>query len=221
MQHLAEHRDRVIEQLSSGFAGDRIEVEEYERRVALAHDAGSLADLDALVTDLVPARSTSLAPAAPSLALVPAKRLRAIFGSIERVGPWAVPSEVAARVVCGNVLLDLREAQLPPVTTIEVNVTLGNVEILVPPGVSVEMEADPILGNVEDRTEPGLATSLVRVVGRVKLGNVEAWTLQRGETRWDAKWRRWRAHHEPRWQRRWERRLERRRARRERRALGA
>ncbi len=175
MEHLAEHRDRVIEQLSSGFAIDRLEVDEYERRVALAHDAGSRAALDALVTDLAP---RSLVPIS-STALVPAKRLRVVFGSLERVGPWTVPSRLAARVFCGSVLLDLRDAHLPPVTTIEVSVTMGNVEIVVPPGVAVEMDASPLLGNVEDRTVPGAATNLVRITGRVKLGNVEASTRRR------------------------------------------
>ena len=195
MQQLAEYRDRVVEQLSSGFAGDRLDVEEYERRLALAHDAQSPAALDALVTDL---EAQALVPLAT--ALVPAKHLRVVFGSLERVGPWAVPAQLATRVVCGNVLLDLRDAQLPPVTTIEVHVTLGNVEILVPPGVAVEMDASPILGNVEDRTETGIATThLVRVTGRVRLGNVEATTLLRGETKRDARWRR---RHERRMRRR-------------------
>jgi len=205
MQQLADHRDRVIEQLSSGFAVDRLEVDEYERRVALAHDAESPAALDALVTDLAPS-----AMVVTSNALVPAKRLRAIFGSIERTGPWTVPSHVKARVVFGNIVLDLRDAQLSPVTTIDVNVTLGNIEILVPPGVAVEMDADPVLGNVEDRTEPGIgASNLVRITGRVKLGNVEAWTLLRGElvseTTRDARWRRRSERREARWRRRNER----------------
>ena len=205
MEQLAEHRDRVIEQLSSGFAGDYFEVEEYERRVALAHDAESPAALDALVRDLVPSYGLAIDAASSralvnptSHALVPAKRLRVIFGSIERVGPWTVPSQMTARVVCGHVLLDLRDATLSPVTTIEVNVTMGNVEILVPPGVAVEMDASPMLGNVEDRTEPGVATNLVRITGRVKLGNVEAWTLLRGETERDGRWRRRRERRERR-----------------------
>lgn len=203
MQQLAEHRDRVIEQLSSGFAGDHFEVEEYERRVALAHEATSPAALDALVTDLAP---VSTAIVATSNTLVPAKRLRAVFGSIERVGRWTVPSHMRARVVFGNITLDLRDATLSPVTTIDVNVTFGNVEILVPPGVSVEMDANPTLGNVEDRTEAGIAaTHLVRITGRVKLGNVEAWTLQRGESKREARWRL----REARWQRRRELREER------------
>jgi hypothetical protein len=200
MQQLAEHRERVVDLLSTGFAADRLEVEEYERRVTLAHEAQSPAALDALVTDLVP---TPGALVATATALVPAKHLRVMFGSIERVGPWTVPSQLAARVVCGNITLDLRDAQLSPVTTIEVNVTMGNVEILVPPGVAIEMDASPFLGNVEDHTEPGVgATSLVRITGRVKLGNLEAVTLLRGETRREARWRKRAERRDARWRRR-------------------
>ncbi|MFN0245256.1 MAG: DUF1707 domain-containing protein [Kofleriaceae bacterium] len=205
MQQLAEHRDRVVDLLSSGFAADRLEVEEYERRVTLAHEAQSPAALDALVMDLVSVRPPG-ALVATATALVPATHLRVLFGSIERVGPWTVPSQLTARVVCGNVLLDLRDARLSPVTTIDVNVTMGNIEILVPPGVAIEMDASPLLGNVEDRTEPGVgAANLVRVTGRVKLGNARAMTLLRGETRREARWRRRAERRHVRWRRRPER----------------
>jgi hypothetical protein len=192
-----EHRERVIDQLSSGFAGDRFEVEEFERRVTLAHAAGTPAELDALVTDLVPVR-------AASTALVPAKRLRVVLGSVERVGAWLVPTHLAARVVWGSLVLDLRDAQLGPgVTTIDVHVTMGNVEIVVPPGVAVDVDASSLLGNVEDRSEGAVtATTVLRVTGRVALGNLEITTLLRGETKRGARRRR-----------RWERRSLRRRLR--------
>ncbi|MEO8698963.1 MAG: LiaF domain-containing protein [Kofleriaceae bacterium] len=171
---LGEHRDRVIDQLSSGFAGDRFEVEELEHRIALAHAAETPAALDALVTDLAPVTT----------ALVPSKRLRVVLGSIERRGAWAVPALLPARVLWGNLELDLREAQLAPgLTTIDVHVTMGNVELVVPPGVAVEIETSATLANVEDRTEPSpLATHRLRITGRVTLGNLEVTTQQIGET---------------------------------------
>ena len=177
MQHssvLPEHRDRVIEHLSAEFADDRLEVEELERRVVLAHAAETPAALDALVTDLVPVPATT--------ALVPVKQMRAMFAAIERTGAWTVPRELRARVFCGHLLLDLRHATLAPgLTTIAVHVTMGNVEVLVPPGVAVELDASPVLGNVEDRTEPGVATRVVRITGRVTLGNLEVGTMLRAE----------------------------------------
>jgi uncharacterized protein DUF1707/cell wall-active antibiotic response 4TMS protein YvqF len=179
---LPEHRDRVIEQLSAGFAGDRLDVDELERRVALAHAAETPAALDALVTDLVPAR----------MALVPAKRMRVVLGSVERTGAWSVPAHLAARVLWGNLVLDLREAMLAPgVTTLDLSVTMGNVEIIVGPNTAVDLDASSWLGNVEDRTErSATATSVVRIAGRVSLGNLEVSTLLRGETRRDGRRRR-------------------------------
>lgn len=191
MQVTTEHRDRVIAQLTTDFAADRFDVDELDRRVALAHAAESPGALEALVTPT-------------TTALVPAKQLRVVFGSLERVGPWQVPSQLAARVVCGNLVLDLREAQLPPGgVTIDVHVTMGNIEILVPPGVAMDLDATPVLGSIEDRTETRGATAyLVRVTGRVRLGNVEVSTRLRGESRREARWRRRR----DRWARRHARR---------------
>lgn len=193
---LAERRETVIEQLSAGYAGDVLEVEELERRLALVHAAKSPAELDALVTDLVPVRA--------STALVPARKLNVVLGSIERVGPWVVPSHLQARVTWGNLVLDLREAQLGPgVTTIDVRCTMGNVEVIVPPAVAVDVDATSLLANVEEHTErAATGASLVRIVGRVRLGNLEVSTRARGETKRDVRRRR-----------RWERRALRRRMR--------
>lgn len=186
---IEEHRDRVVESLSTSYANGMLEVDELDRRLALAHTAKNVGELDALVTDL--SRS----------ALVPAQRIRILFGSIERIGPWTVPQHLQARVVCGNLELDLRDAQLAPgVTTIEVDVTMGNVELVVPPGMRVDVEVSSFLGAVEERTErvPPLLPTSLRIVGRVRLGHLEVSTLWCGETRrdgqrrrrFDRKWRR-------------------------------
>lgn len=186
-----EHREHVIEQLQAGFAGDLYEVDELERRLVLAQSAESPAALDALVTDLAPATTT---------ALVATKHLRVVLGSIERRGPWELPRQLAARVVCGNLTLDLRDARIAPGTSeIEVHVTMGNFEIVVPPDVTVEVGASSFLGHVEDRSEHTTASRVIRVVGRVKLGNLEVFTLRRGETKWEA-------HRRRRWERRERRR---------------
>lgn len=192
---LTGERDRVVESLSAGYAHGAFDVDELDRRLALAHSAQSPAELAALVTDLAVVPSTT--------ALVPVQKMRIMFGSIERVGPWAVPQQLRAHVVCGNLELDLRDARLSPgVTTIEVDVTMGNVEVIVPPGYQVDVEASSFLGAVEERTERTSAapTSVIRVVGRVRLGHLEVSTLHRGETRRDARYRR-------RADRRWRRRM--------------
>ena len=190
---LADRRDHVIEQLSTGFAASHFEIDELERRVSLAHAATTPSDLDALVTDLAPSTSQSL---------VPVKRMRVVLGSVERSGRWAVPRELAARVWWGNLVIDLRGAQLGlGVTTIDVHVTMGNVEIVVPPDVDVDVDASSFLANVEERTVPAVSsTKTVRITGRVTLGNLEISTLRAGETKRDARRRR-------RWERRMHRRM--------------
>jgi hypothetical protein len=174
-----EHRERVIEQLQSGFAGDVYDVEELERRLTLAQSAASPAALDALVTDLAAPALTTM-----TTALVETKRVRVVMGSIERRGPWEMPRRLAARVVCGNLVLDLRDAQIASGTSeIEVHVTMGNLEIFVPPGVAIDLSASSVLGHVEDRSERSTSARVIRIGGRVKLGNLEVTTLERGETK--------------------------------------
>jgi len=182
-QLLSDRRDHVIDCLSTDYANGAFEVEELERRMALAHAAHTAAELDAIVTELVPVSSP---------ALVEAKRMRVVMGSIERTGPWIVPHQLAARVVMGNLVLDLRDARLGASgTTIDVQVTMGNVEVIVPPGVDVEVDASSFLGNIEERTERATAGAApVRIVGRVRLGNLEVATLRPGETKRDARRRR-------------------------------
>jgi hypothetical protein len=190
-----EHRERVIESLSSGYAQGVLEVDELDRRLALVQTAKNSRELEALVTDLASRPATTTA-------LVPTQRMRIMFGAIERTGPWSVPQQLRARVVCGNLELDLRDARLAPgLTTIEVDVTMGNVEVIVPPGFQVDVEASSFLGAVEERTERAsiAATNVIRVIGRVRLGHLEVSTLHRGETRRDARHRR-------RMYRRWHRR---------------
>ncbi len=180
---LTDRRDHIIDRLSSDFANGVFEVDELERRLVLAHTAQTPAELDALAPDLAPS----------STALVPARQIRVVMGSIERTGPWSVPAQLTARVLWGNLRLDLREARLGPgLTTIEVNVTMGNVELIVPPGVEVEVDALSFLGNIEERTERSLTTGsrVVRIIGRVTLGNLELATMRLGETRRDARRRR-------------------------------
>ena len=198
---LAAQRDRVIVELSTGFAGDRFEVDELERRLALAHAAQTAAALDALVTDLAPVRTA---------ALVPARELRVVMGSIERAGAWAVPAHLRARVLCGHLRLDLRDAQLAPgVTALELRVTMGSVEVIVGPDTAVALDAGSWLGRVEDHTTPRAgAARIVQITGRVAMGSLEAWTLLPGERSRDARRRR-----------RWERRARRRLARHARRCL--
>jgi len=196
---LRDRREQVISRLSDGYAGDVFDVDELERRLDLAHGARSVAELDRLVDDL-----GGLAPAAASTALVAVgptaiddperaetKRLRVVMSSIERRGRWAVPRRLDLRAFWGNVELDFRDASLAAgVTTIHVSVVMANVEVILPPNLSIDVDVSSFAGAVTERhrvppdADPGRPQ--IRIVGTVRFGNLEVTTRLPGETARDA-----------------------------------
>ena len=194
---LRDRREQVISRLSDGYARDIFDVDELERRLDLAHSARSVAELDALVSDLgdAPAASTALVPAGVTAIDDPAraatKKLRVIMSSVERRGRWTVPSQLDLRVLWGNAELDFRDASLGPgVTTIHVRVFMGNFELILPPTLAIEVDVTSFAGSVTERhrvpPDADASRPQIRVVGRVAFGNLEITTRLPGETARDA-----------------------------------
>jgi hypothetical protein len=188
-----EARERVIGTLQEHFAHDAIDVEEFERRVTLAHQSESRETILALLDDLpvladVPAPRTALVPAAE---VRPAQVLRGIMSSTERRGPWAVPRRIVVRATMSSMVLDFRDARLPagPVE-VDLRAVMSSVEILVPPGLAVETEGTAVMGSFEhvDRapTHPDPDVPLLRVRGMAVMGSVEIKMRLPGETEGDA-----------------------------------
>jgi len=111
-------------------------------------------------------------------------RIRAIMSAVTRTGPWQVPPRLDVRVFWGHAQLDLREAIVEAETTISVHVTMGNLEVFVPPNMWVEVEVATVAGNItEARRRRGDRTGpRVRIVGAVKMGNCEVLALRPGES---------------------------------------
>lgn len=190
-----ETREKVIGALQEHFAHDALDVDEFERRVTLAHVSESQEAILALLDDL-PALAE--APGrAPKAALVPAEEvrpsqtLRAIMSSTERRGPWVVPRKVRVRATMSSTVLDFREARLPagPVE-VDLRAVMSSAEIIVPPGLAVETEGMAIMGTFEhvDRApaHPDPEAPLLRVRGFAFMGSVEIKMRLPGETERDA-----------------------------------
>lgn len=164
---MSERRDAVIARLSEAFANGDLEVDELDRRMQLAHAAPE-GELDALVADL--SASKALVVAAPA-------KLSCVLGSLERRGPWAVPSVLDARVLFGNAELDFTGASLGPgVTELDVRVTLASLEIILPPRVALELDVSSFAANVEEKhrvaRDDDPDRPILRIRGSVKLGNL-------------------------------------------------
>jgi signal transduction histidine kinase len=130
--------------------------------------------------------------------------LRAVFGSTERRGTWKVPAQLQVHVAFGSAELDLREAELGPgLTTIDVSVKFGSIEITVPPDLAVEVNVSTVAGSCEDmrraapvppadpnsgepyRAAADTSAPRVRIVGTAAFGSCEIIALERGQTRRD------------------------------------
>jgi hypothetical protein len=194
---LRDRREQVIKQLSEGYAQDMFDVDELERRLDLAHGAGSVAELDALVIDIAPAASasTALVVAAPIAIDDPdraaTKKVRVVLSSVERRGRWSVPRQLDLRVLWGNAELDFRDASIAPgVTTIHVRVFMGNFEVVLPPNLGIDVDVSSFAGSVTERhrvpPDADPARPLIRIVGTVRFGNLEVTTRLPGETARDA-----------------------------------
>lgn len=192
---LRDRREQVISRLSEAYAEDVFDVDELERRLDLAHGTRSVAELDALVADLAPATSTALVLATSTAIDDPdrldTKKLRVVMSSIERRGRWSVPKALDLRVLWGNVELDFRDASLGPgITTIHVRVFMGNLEVVLPPNLAIDVDVSSFAGSVTERhrvpPESDPARPVIRIVGTVRFGNLEITTRLPNETARDA-----------------------------------
>jgi hypothetical protein len=191
-------RERAIAQLSEAFSDDRIGVEDLERRLALAHRAASVGEVEQIVCDLAddtPSTAMASSPSSQADLARRYERIAAVLGGVERGGPWVVPRRLQVLAVFGGVALDLREAVfLPGVTEIHVVAALGGVQVIVPQSLAVDVCGTAILGGFAhlDRTRVPFdpARPLLRIHGRATLGGVAVEARLPGESEMDAHRRR-------------------------------
>jgi hypothetical protein len=199
---LEKTRELVMQQLCEHYAVENLTTEELQGRLERATHAVTLDELRGLVSDLPVMRADAAAPAA-AVAAVPAAALPAqipekgvvvaVMGGAARTGRWTPPRQLTAIAVMGGAELDFREAHLGPgVTEVNVLVIMGGVEIVVPPGVQVEMNGVALMGGFEarDRTSTVAAEAgapVLRIGGFVLMGGVDVDVRYPGETAGEAK----------------------------------
>jgi len=194
LQRVHDARERAIAVLSDAFAQDALDVDEFERRVTRVHTTDSIADIEAVLEGL-PNATTALAVPAPSVALAPAgetpdeppQTMYAVFGGVDRRGSWTVPRRFRVVAMMGGVCLDLREARFPRgVIDLEVKAFFGGVQILVPPGLAVEVHGTAIMGGFQNVNRspptPDPDAPLLRVRGVAVMGGVDISMRLPGET---------------------------------------
>jgi hypothetical protein len=183
-------RDAVAQRLQQAFAERRLDDDEFDERMRAALTARTSGDLDMLTADLPAAAEPSATPSPASAARGatwrPGRTAIAYKNSVRRGGRWRVPERFTCLVYKGSGSLDLRAAELTaPVTTVNVVAYKSRVDILVPPGVRVEMNGVGVSKgwSTEEESEIRLGhdAPVVRVRGIAYKGTVETRTKPHGD----------------------------------------
>lgn len=182
-------RERTQELLRDGAAEGRLTFEELADRIDAAGRATTREELERLTADL-PVGSGAIVPAAFTAPAAPAAT-SSVFGDLRRAGEWTVPASSRWRTSFGDVVLDLREARVGAgETTIDAGTIFGDIQLLVPEGVRVEVRASTFFGSVRqeagDAADPGLPR--VVLTGGTWFGDVRV-RSQRLRERLAARWR--------------------------------
>jgi hypothetical protein len=199
---LEQTRQSVIVQLTEHFAVDNISVEVLEERLDRAHAAATVDDLRTLVSDLPALREGAAMAAAPRTYVSPAtgthvaerQFIVGIMGGAEKKGVWTPARETIVVALMGGVEMDFREARMPPgVTEVNIFAVMGGAEIIVPPGVHVDMNGFALMGGFSQSgyapppTDPN--APVLRIGGFAFMGGVEISIRYPGERPRDARQR--------------------------------
>jgi hypothetical protein len=131
-------RDAITERLQVAFAEHRLSDGEFDERIRAALTARTAGELDTLTADLPAEAAAAGTGATPHIQ--PGRFAVAFKSSISRAGRWSVPDRFYSLIYKGGGVLDLRAARLTaPVTTIMIVCYKSQAQVLVPPGVRVEL----------------------------------------------------------------------------------
>jgi len=172
----------VIRLLSEAAADGRLTLSEHAERSELALAARTLGELTSLTADLA-------LPSGQPIRLYPRNSVTAAFARERRDGRWVVPEFFSVTAFFGNVVLDLRDAVLQKQRiAIDAVAVAGQIRLIVPAGVAVELIGQSFLGSrsVRGKTVTSAPAEPVNAVIEVRTftvgGSVKVVTVRR--SRW-------------------------------------
>lgn len=175
-------RDLVITLLSEAAGDGRLTLSEHAERSERALAARTLGELVRLTSDLT-------LPSGQPIQLYPRRSVTAMFARERRQGRWVVPSAFPVTAFFGDVVLDLRDAILQSQrVTIYATAIAGQIKLIVPAGIAVEMAGRSVLGirSVRGQTKSSAqvpATGVIEVRTLTLVGAVKATTARRPRRR--------------------------------------
>ncbi|MFC5995161.1 DUF1707 domain-containing protein [Pseudonocardia hispaniensis] len=140
-ESLDPQRRTAQQQLERAVGEGRLTLDEFTDRSVLIWRATTSTEIDKTVADL---------PAAVVGQTTPARSwLVSVIGDIRRRGRWSLRRRTSAVLLIGDVELDLRSAVITEEGPIEIDVysLIGDVEVIAPEGVEVELGGFTLLGD--------------------------------------------------------------------------
>ena len=144
---LASARESAITRLRDSATASNLTLDEYAERAAALEQAGSVEEIDAALTGL-----------RADAAAVPAASHRhwlvAALGGAEQSGRWRLSKHMWVVAVLGGAKLDLGAAEIEaPESVITVIAALGGVDILAPPGLTIQLSGISLFGGKSDKRD--------------------------------------------------------------------
>jgi hypothetical protein len=147
-------RERVAERLRDAAGEGRLTVEELDERLELAYAARTGGDLVPLTADLP---QTAPGPELPEHRRAGKRRrwIIAVMGGGNLRGRWLAGRKLTSIAIMGGGQIDLRNAVL---TEGELRITIfsimGGVDVIVPPGIDVELSGFALMGGNDAQVPP-------------------------------------------------------------------
>jgi hypothetical protein len=172
-------REGVVERLREASVEGRLTLAELTERTEAAYLAQTQAELAQLTSDLPGGAPHPMqAPQAYGRPSGSARQwIAAVLGDDKRTGTWRIDQGIGAVCVMGDITLDLRQAE---VRTNQVDImvicVMGDVKIIVPDGVDVDLSGMTFMGDKKVKVveaPPGHNAPVVRVRAYVVMGDVK------------------------------------------------
>ena len=173
-------RDRTAEVLRDAAAAGRLDLAELETRLEQTFSAKTYAELVPLTSDLPEAAGAGRPGAVGDVGGAPRQgphEVNALLSEQKVGGRWLAPRQMTARSILGSVTIDFTDAALPHEVVLDVQIGLGQITLIVPDDIAVDMDAGTtVLASKDNKTRgthaPG--TPVIRVRGTVILGELVA-----------------------------------------------
>jgi hypothetical protein len=170
-------REAVVERLRVATAEGRLTFGELTERTEAAYMAATHGELAPLTADLPAVSSSAAAPMRPTTR-EDREWVVAVMGDSRRQGRWKVERPLVAVAVMGDVVLDLRGAEVPQgEVDITATAVMGDVKVYVPDGVDVQLSGVAVMGDKKlmvreapaGRPSPKVVVKATAVMGDVKV----------------------------------------------------